>query len=253
MESLEKIFGWSGTLINAIYYISPLIPYMDLVKGKLEYDDVPGILVSTSYCNCFMWYIYGDMIFSSELKMCNLFGCLISLIFIMLYLIFEMKKFACDAVLNGLILFSGTWATYRALNVVVNDEDAVGKFCVISSLITHLSTIQLLFRVCKENNFRIIPIVTSFVLALSNICWIIYGFIINDYYIVTANFIGLGINGFIIGIYYIFKRVYPNEIINLKNIGGEEVSMKENNTRIDFEEGITDSESKVKVTDENKQ
>ena len=247
MENLEKLFGWSGTVINFIYYISPVIPYINLLKGKIEYDDTPGILVSTSYCNCFMWYIYGDMIFSPELKMCNLFGCLISLIFIIFYLIFEMKKYTCDAVLNGLILFSGTWATYRALSVVVNDEDIIGKFCVLSSLVTYLSPIRVMYRVCKENNFRVIPVVTSFVIALSNICWISYGFIISDNIIIVANCIGLVINLFIIGIYFIFKRIYPNEIIYLDNTGSKEISMKENSAKIDFEEEVPVNRNQVKT------
>ena len=121
MDNLEDIFGWVALALTMFIYISPTIPFFNVLRGLISYEETPGILVSATYVNCFCWYIYGDMIFSDQVKICNCIGAICSLCFITIYLVYEIKKYTLDAILNALIIITGSYATYRGLTIVVDD------------------------------------------------------------------------------------------------------------------------------------
>ena len=95
-----------------------------IVESKISYEETPGVLVSTTYINCFCWYIYGDTIFSYKVKICNLIGSIITITLISIYFIYEIRKYTLDAILNVLIIITGSYATYHGLIIFV-DDDAV--------------------------------------------------------------------------------------------------------------------------------
>ena len=210
MESLEDVFGWVATCLTMCFYISPIIPFINVFKGKLSYEDTPAILVSASYVNCFCWYIYGDMIFSDQVKICNGIGAISSLCLICVYLVYEIRKYTLDAILNALIIITGSYAVYRGLTIVVDDDAIIGKICNCTAIIVFLSPIQLIYRVLKENNnYHLIPIYTAWVSIFSTGCWIMYGILIKDIYIMIPNVVGLLLGIVQIVIFMIFKRKYP--------------------------------------------
>jgi solute carrier family 50 protein (sugar transporter) len=210
MDSLEDVFGWVATCLTMCFYISPVIPFINVFKGKLSYEDTPAILVTASYVNCFCWYIYGDMIFSDQVKICNGIGACASLILICIYLAYEIRKYTLDAILNALIILTGSYAVYRGLTIVVDDDAVVGKICNVTAIIVFLSPIQLIYRVVREkNNYFLIPIYTAWVSLFSTSCWISYGVMISDVYIIIPNVIGVLLAITQITIYIIFKRKYP--------------------------------------------
>ena len=210
MENLEDAFGWVATCLTMCFYISPVIPFINVIKGKISYEDTPGVLVSASYVNCFCWYIYGDMIFSDQVKICNGIGAISSLCLICIYLVYEITKYTLDAILNALIILTGSYAVYRGLTIVVDDDAIIGKICNCTAIIVFLSPIQLIYRVFRENNnYHLIPIYTAWVSVFSTGCWIMYGILIKDIYILIPNIIGLILGIIQIVIYTIFKRKYP--------------------------------------------
>lgn len=210
MDSLEDVFGWVATGLTMCFYISPVIPFINVFKGRLNYEDTPAILVTASYVNCFCWYIYGDMIFSDQVKICNGIGAISSLCLICIYLAYEIRKYTLDAILNALIIITGSYAVYRGLTIVVDDDAVVGKICNVTSIIVFLSPIQLIYRVVREkNNYFLIPIYTAWVSLLSTSCWITYGIMISDVYIMIPNIIGVILAVLQICIYIYFKKKYP--------------------------------------------
>ena len=80
-EIFQDLFGWAATCLTLCFYCSPILPFINVLKGKLNFEDTPGILVTSIYINSFCWYIYGDTIFSEPIKICNLIGVIISFFF----------------------------------------------------------------------------------------------------------------------------------------------------------------------------
>ena len=255
MDSIEDVFGWVATCLTMCFYISPVIPFIQVFKGKLSYEDTPGILVTASYVNCFCWYIYGDMVFSQQVKICNCIGAISSLCLICIYLAYEVRKYTLDAILNALIILTGSYAVYRGLTIVVDDDAVVGKICNVTSIIVFLSPIQILYRVFREkNNYFLIPIYTAWVSLFSTGCWVTYGILISDIYIQIPNIIGIILAIVQICTYIVFKSKYPTigerdrdtSTIDIDNTVDEK---KETNNIKDDEENQTDVKEKpVKIS-----
>ena len=255
MDSIEDVFGWVATCLTMCFYISPVIPFIQVFKGKLSYEDTPGILVTASYVNCFCWYIYGDMVFSTQVKICNCIGAISSLCLICIYLAYEVRKYTLDAILNALIILTGSYAVYRGLTIVVDDDAVVGKVCNVTSIIVFLSPIQILYRVFREkNNYFLIPIYTAWVSLFSTGCWVTYGILISDIYIQIPYIIGIILAIVQICTYIVFKRKYPTigerdrdtSTIDIDNTVDEK---KETNNIKDDEENQTDVKEKpVKIS-----
>ena len=242
MDKVQEAFGWVATGLTMCFYISPVIPFINVFRGRLHYEDTPAIIVSTSYVNCFCWYIYGDMTFSEQIKICNLIGAISSLALICIYLAYEVKKYTVDAILNALIIISGSYAVYRGLTVIIDDDAIIGKICNGTALMVFLSPIQLIYRVIKEKNYNLIPIYTAWVSLASTGCWVTYGVCLADYYVVFPNVIGIILAITQIIVFLNYKRKYPgigdinSTSIGIENIGNEEGKKDEDTTIKDVEE-----------------
>ena len=149
----QEIFGWVATCLTMCFFISPIIPFINVLKGKLRYEDTPIVVISASYVNCFCWYIYGDMIFSDQIKICNMIGAISSLLLICVYLIYEIKAYTIDAILNALIVISGSFTLYRAISIMIDSSNVLGKICIGASCVVFLSPIHLIIRVIKKKNY----------------------------------------------------------------------------------------------------
>ena len=256
MDDYEDAIGWAALGVTMCIYLSPVLPFINVLKGKISYEETPGVLVTSMYVNCFCWYIYGDMIFSDQLKYCNCIGSIITLCLITVYLVYEIRKYTLDAILNALIIITGSYATYRGLTIVVDDDAVVGKICICTSIVVFLTPGYLIYKVLREkNNYILIQIYVVWASCLSYLLWVIYGIVIKDVYIMIPNVIGIVLSIIQICIYTIFKKKYPTfgererdttGTIGIENSGNED--RRETNTIKDDEETQNNLEAKpVKI------
>ena len=206
---IEETSGWIAAVSSAVVFAAPAAQFMNVLKGRLDYEDTSTVLIGTIYCNCLTWYVYGDLIYSDQMKICNLLGCCFSLLFITIYLAYEIKKNFVDAVLNALIIFTGSWAAYRFLTSILADPVDVGKVCAATSLIALIYPFNLLLRVIKEKNYRLISFVVAGFTLPSGVCWFIYGIMLHDYYIMCPNLLAFFIAVAQIIVKKKYKAKYP--------------------------------------------
>ena len=243
METFQEITGWIGCGITVLSFIFPIFPYLNVLRGKISFEDTPAVYVTTCYVNYFCWYVYGDMIFSDQLKYAYIIGSGINLILMIIYLAYEVKKYLVDSILNTLILITGTWALYRALTIIIDDDRIVGKICIGTSCIVFLSPIQVIYKVIKEKNYNIINILNSWLVLLYGICWVIYGVLITEFYVVFPFAIAIILSLVEIIIYISYKRKYPtigekdfSSTIGIETTANEEPVKKEMPNVIKYEE-----------------
>ena len=91
MDTVQECFGWAAACLTVCYYVGPAIPFINVLKGKLNFEDTPGVFVTCCYINCFIWYIYGDIIFSDQIKISNMVSAGFSLFLMIIYLAYELK------------------------------------------------------------------------------------------------------------------------------------------------------------------
>jgi uncharacterized protein with PQ loop repeat len=190
MDDFQEGLAWVCGGLVVLYHLPKMLEFYKVVKGQINYEESPGVYTTTCYINCFLWYVYGDMIFSEQIKYSHFILAVISFLCICIYLLFELKKYFLDAILNILILLTGSWASYRALIIIIDDDLIVGKFCFASSILMYLNQIFNIIKVIKEKNYMLIQINSAFLYLGICIGWIIYGLYLQDNFIVAPHIVG---------------------------------------------------------------
>ena len=220
LNIIQKCFGWLSFFININFYLSSITPFLNVIKGKLHYEETPGIYVTTCYINCLIWYIYAKMKNNNLIKISYMISGIICLIFISIYLIFEAKKYLCDSILNTFFIVTGTWAFYRALILIVGKIKLVGYITILTTFILFISPVMKLDKMIKEKNFKLTQTFSAWKYLVYSISWLIYAIFLKDIYLIITNSLGI-----IFALFYIFIKIYYKNKYNLiiieRNSNGE--------------------------------
>ena len=220
LNIIQKCFGWLSFFININFYLSSITPFLNVIKGKLHYEETPGIYVTTCYINCLIWYIYAKMKNNNLIKISYMISGIICLIFISIYLIFEAKKYLCDSILNTFFIVTGTWAFYRALILIVGKIKLVGYITILATFILFISPVMKLDKMIKEKNFKLTQTFSAWKYLVYSISWLIYAIFLKDIYLIITNSLGI-----IFALFYIFIKIYYKNKYNLiiieRNSNGE--------------------------------
>ena len=230
--NVQDFFGWSATCLTAGFYISLITPFFNVFKGNLSYENTPIVVIIISYINCITWVVYGTMISSNQIKVCNMLGGIATLILIFIYLGYHIRKKLLDSILYICILFIGTYIFYLILTKIINNAKIIGKMCIIAKFFVFISPVQLIYRVIKEKNYILIPIFASFVSFLSCICWILYGFFRDDFNVVIPNSTGLILALVQFYVYSFYKKKYRKIPESISSVDIENNILKGNKNEV---------------------
>lgn len=243
---LEDTVGWIGCGITTCFYIPQLAPFIKILQKKISFEDSPGFFISLCYSNCFLWMIYGDMIFSDPVRITNMIACFICFIAMIIYLIYETKKYLIDSILNFLIIFMASWSVFKYLSIEIDDDQVVGYLSNCSSIIIHLYFSYIIYKVVKEKNFMLIHFNTMAIYFVSSLLWLAYGVITKDFFMVIPYSMGAVISLIQIVIYINYEKKYPAiSTIDTEGNASEEIKKEEsesetknieNNKSEDFKE-----------------
>ena len=225
---VQDTFGWIAAALTLFFIITPIIPFYNVIKGKLNFEDAPGQYVTANYLNYFCWYLYGDLLYSFQLKYCNLVGAIISGILLCIYLYYEVKKYTADAILNGLILVSGTYLMYVTLTNIIDDDKIFGTICIITYLIVLAFPVRIIIKVLRHKNYNIIQFCSSWLSMLISSCWVIYGVLYDEIYIAFPHIIKIILDMIQITIFVNYRKKYPS-IGDREDTNGTSSTVFENN------------------------
>ena len=79
-HDLQECFGWAGVIFSLYTMIIPIFSFINIIKGKINFEDSPISEVSVNYLNYFIWYIYGNLLLSLQIKTASMIGIISSLI-----------------------------------------------------------------------------------------------------------------------------------------------------------------------------
>lgn len=220
----QNIFGYAALGLSSCFYLTLAIPFLNVLRCKLNYEYTPIVFIDTIFVDALTWYIYADKIVCEQLKLCNTIGACCTLLLIVIYLAFELKKYLIDSILNCLILILGTLVIYKGLTIVVEDADMIGKICIGTKILTFIIPIILTFRVIKEKNYRLISLNSTITYMISCIGWILFGKASFDINIIIPNAIGVVLFFIQFIVYLNFKKKYPTYSGPSSTIGIETAS-----------------------------
>ena len=206
---LQDIVGWTAFTFYSYFLLYPILPFLNVIKGKLNYEEAPGTYVTLNYINCYCWYIYGQMIFSEQIKLIYLIGVISSGIFVSIYLYFELKKYVIDTFLNSLILGSGSYMVYLSFTVIIDDDTLIGKICTGTHCLLYFFPIRNIYRVMKQKNFMLISFYRAWGSLFNSILWIIYGILIQENYVVLPHCFNIILEPVQIILFLNYRKKYP--------------------------------------------
>lgn len=240
-DTVEDVIGWIGTVFTVLYHMPYFKPFFRIYIGKSSFEDTPALFISILYVNCFLWYIYGsEMVFSEQVKYGYFFSWGICLLSIVIYLFNELKKYFIDTILNALILVTGTWGSYRYLVYILDETVVVGIMCIITTFLIFLYSINTIYKVIKQKNFYLIKIYQTLLNLFACICWVGYGILYKDFFLIFIDSFGIIISVIQIVIYFNYKKKYPS--IGYSSTTIIDTSLNEENKN----EGI-----EIKIDDDN--
>ena len=202
-------FGWVASIMSIITFLFPIMPFVNVVKGKLDFENTPSLLVFTGYCNCVAWYFYGYFYENLTIKFCNIVGLIIYLLLIIIYLAYETKKYLLDSILNALIVFNGTWAAHRALSGALTELNILENICFITTCACCIYPLFLIYKVIRVKNYNVIPEITVIGSIISEICWVVSGLINDNHFFVKCHIVRIFVSIAEISISVIYKKQFP--------------------------------------------
>ena len=209
MWHLDAYIGTIATIVNIVTFLFSIIPFINVFKGKLDYEETPTLIISTGYCNCVAWYFYSLFCVSFPLKFCNMAGIIIYLSLIIIYLAYETKKYILHAFLNAIILFNGTWVIYRELTAFLTEVELLENICMGTTFGCCFCSLFLIYKVIKEKNYRVISEITTIGTILSGIIWVVYGIMDNEKFFLKCQILRIMISIAEIVVIKIYKKKYP--------------------------------------------
>ena len=203
---LPTIVSWIGTIIGIILNISPSVLFYNIHLGKEKYTIIPeSMLIFNILCPslwaCY-WYLQEDKFvpFFSAVA-----GLGISEIFSLLYLYYLsgkcLKKYLLFALLEINLVIEFNYVLIR----IIGDYPTVGNIAVVVNILTYIAPGQNIIKVCKEKNYKLIPIASTLSGASCALSWLIFGLLIKDIHTIIPNTLGLifaGINSLIWAYFY---------------------------------------------------
>ena len=183
LDDYNEILAWIAAGLTMLFYFPKIAPFINVIQGTKKFEDTPLLYTIMSYINSLFWFLYGDLLYSDPMRLCYMVSCILCLISMGIYLIFEIKKYIIDMILNLIILVSVSFGIYCYFTIDYDDDKFLGKICIITSIAFYLILIYDIFKAIKEKNSKIIHIYNITIYFFGSLCWFIYGIIDKDYFI----------------------------------------------------------------------
>ena len=213
LDDYNEMLAWVAAGFTMAFYLPKIAPYINVLQGIKNIEDTPKFYIIIIYFNSLFWFLYGSLLFSDQMKLSYMISCIICLISMGIYLIYEIKKDFIDMILNLMILVSVSWGIYCYFTIDFDNDRLLGKICIISSLVFYCFPIYTIIKVITEKNAKLIHINNIIIYFFSVLCWFVYGIIDKDYFIAFPYFIG----GIIALTQIILYNIYSRKYIQLKN------------------------------------
>ena len=162
---------------------------MQVLTGKLNYKDSPGVLLIMSFMNCILWADYGLVKNDFMVYFANGIGGTITLVWITIYLIFLGKK----SIYLALGYNCGLIAVIVLIMIVffILDYNITGYIAMIFNVLMYAAPGEKIYRVITTQDYKLIPIFSTIGGLACSLCWLMYGIYQNDWKLYVPNALGL--------------------------------------------------------------
>ena len=193
IESLVPIKNYVSlfsTFLNIFLNLSPIVIFINIVKGKEEYTNIPPMMLLFSFLNNAIWGGYWYRKNEMAVFWCCFICVTIATIFSSWYLFYYSQKKCGKFIFYVLCQIAFEMGIIALFFSNIIDLYIVGILLIAINTMQYVSPAQNLIKVIKEKNHKLIPIVSTILGALCSGGWLLFGLIVGDINSIISN--GLG-------------------------------------------------------------
>ncbi|KAJ7945592.1 Bidirectional sugar transporter SWEET [Quillaja saponaria] len=209
-HTLAFTFGLLGNIISFMVFLAPLPTFYRIYKKKSTegFQSVPYLVALLSSV---VWCYYASLKTNAVLLITiNSFGCVIEIIYTLIFIIYATKEarnltvklfLAMNVGLFCSILVMTNFFFKGSLRVQV-----LGWICVFISVTVFAAPLSIVAQVIRTKSVDFMPFNLSFFLTLSAIMWFAYGLFLKDICIALPNVVGFALGLTQMLLYAIYRR-----------------------------------------------
>ena len=246
MDDFNEFIAWGACPLTIIYYIPKIIPYINILRRIVNFEDVQGLYITACYVECFLWYLYGDMLYNDQMKIGYMISMIICSISVIIYLYFESKKYFSDSILNFIIVYLTSWAFYKYITLEQSDNDILLVIlCAIASCVVDSFSVYTIHKVIKEKDYNLIQYKIEWIHLFGEIIWCLYGFIDKDFIMGISYGIGVSLSITQIHLYRKLRKKYPLKEKDYKFKSNIDNIVNEDNKRVESTNQFNDTDDSM--------
>ena len=194
MVDLALVAKWvslAGTCMGIGLGLTPIIPFINIIKGKEDVRTFPESLIFINIFCPHLWCTYWirQSVFIPFFS--AIFGLVLGLVFATIYLYFYLGKNTLKWVLSQIAQYAIFASFHHALLYIVPKYEYIGFTAMVSGIITSMTPAQNVVKVFRKGDYKLIPIWTCIFGGLCAGCWLVFGIILKDVYNIIPNALSL--------------------------------------------------------------
>ena len=191
LDLLAKYVSLAGTCMGIGLGLTPIIPFINIIKGKESVKTFPESLIFINIFCPHLWMTYWirQNVFIPFFS--AIFGLVLGLVFATIYIYFYLGKSTIKWLLAVCAQFSIFFAFHFFLLNIVPKYQYIGFTAMVSGIITSMTPAQNVVKVFRQGDYKLIPIWTCIFGGLCSGCWLIFGIILKDVYNIIPNLLSL--------------------------------------------------------------
>ncbi|KAL5222519.1 hypothetical protein ABZP36_027232 [Zizania latifolia] len=202
--------GIAGNIISFLVFLAPVPTFLQVYRKKSTggFSSVPYVVALFSSV---LWIFYALVKTNSKpLLTINVFGCVVEMVYVVVYLVYAPRK----ARLRTLAYFFILDVAAFALIVVVtlyfitkpHQVKFLGSVCLAFAMAVFVAPLSIIFKVIKTKSVEFMPIGLSFFLTLSAVAWFCYGLFTKDPYVMYPNVGGFFFSCVQMALYFWYRK-----------------------------------------------
>ncbi|XP_028411386.1 sugar transporter SWEET1-like [Dendronephthya gigantea] len=204
-----------ATLSNIFFFSSGILTCRKIIRNNSteNVSHLPFLITSFS---CFMWIMYGITKRDSTIVFVNTIGMILQSLYLICHFIYSKTepvfKHTCY-----ILLLTFTLLSYFKLYIPTEDESlqSMGMTCVIITVIMFGSPLVALANIFRSRSTESLSFPLCVMTVVNSSLWMSYGYLINDIFVITPNFLGLLLGLVQVALFCVFPSSAKPIIVSL--------------------------------------
>lgn len=205
-EEYAKFVGTSASIWTIIQMLAP-VPICYHIIRKKSVGDMTVTPYTSALTSSFLWLVYGVIINDQAVIKVNVIAVALQILYISCYFLFTSKKNYVQKQLGCAFLFLSSMLTY--IYVEDNHDRVVSFLGFVASIVTvfffasPLMNVGYVIRIWNSESLPRPLIIATFIVSVQ---WTLYGYLINDNFIIVTNLLGTILSFIQVGVMFIIPR-----------------------------------------------